>query len=164
MISHGGREFHIWHRWYIWFIASVIRHYLAPRLRSGAALRCQCSAWGICDMQHVCNLQAWKRWRSSRHYALSDDWVTMTKGPLNPINDTECLENWARFRRFARKMFRNCKWLSNFSVLCECCWWKLLVRCKTLIYCGQLCNSSWDGIGSSRDGLMKPLSVSFWVD
>jgi hypothetical protein len=24
----------------------------------------------------------------------------------------------------------------------ECCWWKLLVRCKTLIYCGQLCNNA----------------------
>jgi hypothetical protein len=63
-------------------------------------------------------------------------------GPLNCINDTECLENWARFRRFAMKLFRNCKWISNFSVLCECYWWKLLVRCKTLIYGGQLCNNA----------------------
>jgi hypothetical protein len=47
------------------------------------------------------------------------------------------LDNWARFRRFARKMR-----FSNFSVLCGCCWWKLLVRCKTLIYCGQLCNNA----------------------
>jgi hypothetical protein len=92
------------------------RHDLAPRLRSGAALRCQGSAWCIRDMQHTCNLHAWKRWRSSWHYA------------LNRINDTECLVNWARFRRFARKMFRNSKWFSNFSVLCECSWWKLLVH------------------------------------
>jgi hypothetical protein len=40
---------------------------------------------------------------------------------------------WARFRRFARNLFQNCKCFSNFSVLYECCWWKLLVRCKTLI-------------------------------
>jgi hypothetical protein len=39
-------------------------------------------------------------------------------------------------------MFLNCKWFSNFSVLCEFCCWKLLVRCKTLIYCGQLCNNA----------------------
>jgi hypothetical protein len=54
------------------------RHYLAPRLRRGAALRCQGSAWCIRYMQHVCNLPAWKRWRSSWHFALSDDCVTMT--------------------------------------------------------------------------------------
>jgi hypothetical protein len=107
------------------------RHYLAPRLRSGAALHCQGSAWGIRDMQHVCNLPAWKRWRSSWHYALSDDCVTMTYGPKNRINDTECLEG-------SEDSFQNCKWFSNFSVLCEC-WWKLLVHCKTLIYFGQLC-------------------------
>jgi hypothetical protein len=41
-----------------------------------------------------------------------------------------------------KMLIRNCKWFSNFSVLCECCWWKLLVRCKTLIYCGQLCNNA----------------------
>jgi hypothetical protein len=33
--------------------------YLAPRLRSGATLRCQGSTWCIRDMQHVCNLHAW---------------------------------------------------------------------------------------------------------
>jgi hypothetical protein len=39
-------------------------------------------------------------------------------------------------------VFEFFRWFSNFSVLCECCWWKLLVRCKTLIYCGQLCNNA----------------------
>jgi hypothetical protein len=144
IISLGGREFHlttcttlvnlVHSVCYRFFCATS---YLAPRLRRGDALRLV-----ACEAYVPWNLPAWKRWRSSRHCALSNDCVTLTQGRLNCINDTKCLENWARFRRFARKLFRNCKWFSNFSVLCECCWWKFLVRCKTLIYCGKLCNNA----------------------
>jgi hypothetical protein len=115
-------------------------HYIAPRLRRGAPLRCLGSAWGVRAMKCA----GFKKVKVKPAMCTLDDCVTMTQGPLNCINDTECLENLARFRRFATKLFRNRKWFSNFSVLCECCWWKLLVRCKTLIYCGQLCGVKLD--------------------
>jgi hypothetical protein len=42
----------------------------------------------------------------------------------------------------SKKLFRECCWFSNFSILCGHCWWKLLVCFKTFIYCEQHCNNA----------------------
>jgi hypothetical protein len=51
-------------------------------------------------------------------------------------------EEWLRYRRLSKKLFRECWWFSNFSILCRRCSWKLLVCHKTLIYCGELCDNA----------------------
>jgi hypothetical protein len=47
----------------------------------------------------------------------------------------------------------------EFFSLCECCWWKLLVGCKTLIYCGQLCNNA---VNYPSTPTIIGISTSFW--
>jgi hypothetical protein len=148
IISLGSREFHIWQRapcTLVNLVHSVIdffvlhrRHYLVPRLWKGAAFLCLGSAWGIRDMKKVkvepamCTL----RW-------LCRNDVRPTK--LHKWHrDIRVFGELAHFQSFTRKLFRNCEWFSNFSILCECCWWKLSVRCKTLIYCRQLCNNAFN--------------------
>jgi hypothetical protein len=47
----------------------------------------------------------------------------------------------------------------NFSILCEHCWWKLLVCFKTFIYCKQLCNNV---VNYPIKGSLKRLTLQ-WV-
>jgi hypothetical protein len=88
------------------------------------------SAWGIRDMQFT----------GLKKVKVEPALCTLRWLCHNDVRPT-ILHKWHRvfgelgaLPKIREEIVSDCKWFSNFSVLCECCWWKLLiVRCKTLI-------------------------------
>jgi hypothetical protein len=87
------------------YLATSKKSLPSAEVENGAPWRCLGSARGV----HATKFAGFKKVKVES--ALSDDFVTITQGPLDCINDTECLEEIASELQMVFEFFR----------LCECC-------------------------------------------